>query len=64
MCPFDAKIRRQSIGPDDPVCAHVGPVDACVAADMRDAEAVTVSPIVRSRRFDQPSRSRRQEYRG
>jgi xylose isomerase len=43
---FDAKIRRQSIDPDDLLHAHVGSMDACArallaAADMLDAEAVT-----------------------
>jgi len=44
---FDAKIRRQSIDPDDLIHAHVGSMDACAraflaAADMLDAEALTV----------------------
>ncbi|MHC2532298.1 xylose isomerase [Bradyrhizobium diazoefficiens] len=39
---FDAKIRRQSIDPDDLIHAHVGSMDACAraflaAADMLDA---------------------------
>lgn len=43
---FDAKIRRQSIDPDDLIHAHVGSMDACArgllaAADMLDAEALT-----------------------
>ncbi|QDF40677.1 xylose isomerase [Bradyrhizobium symbiodeficiens] len=43
---FDAKIRRQSIDPDDLIHAHVGSMDACaraflVAADMVDAGALT-----------------------
>jgi xylose isomerase len=43
---FDAKIRRQSIDPDDLLHAHVGSMDACArallaAADMLDAEALT-----------------------
>jgi xylose isomerase len=46
---FDAKIRRQSIDPDDLIHAHVGSMDACAraflaAADMLDAEALT-TPI-------------------
>ncbi|MET3344209.1 xylose isomerase [Bradyrhizobium japonicum] len=41
---FDAKIRRQSIDPDDLIHAHVGSMDACAraflaAADMLDAPA-------------------------
>ncbi|MGV7219348.1 xylose isomerase [Bradyrhizobium sp. UFLA05-112] len=44
---FDAKIRRQSIDPDDLIHAHVGSMDACAraflaAADMLDASALTV----------------------
>jgi xylose isomerase len=44
---FDAKIRRQSIDPDDLIHAHVGSMDACArallaAADMLDAEALTM----------------------
>jgi xylose isomerase len=43
---FDAKIRRQSIDPDDLIHAHVGSMDACAraflaASDMLDAEALT-----------------------
>jgi len=43
---FDAKIRRQSIDPDDLIHAHVGSMDACAraflaAADMLDAEVLT-----------------------
>ncbi|MBR1091896.1 xylose isomerase [Bradyrhizobium manausense] len=43
---FDAKIRRQSIDPDDLIHAHVGSMDACArallaAVDMLDAEALT-----------------------
>ena len=43
---FDAKIRRQSIDPDDLLHAHVGSMDACArallaAADMLEAEALT-----------------------
>ena len=43
---FDAKIRRQSIDPDDLIHAHVGSMDACArgflaAADMLDADALT-----------------------
>ncbi|MFB6446666.1 xylose isomerase [Bradyrhizobium tunisiense] len=43
---FDAKIRRQSIDPDDLIHAHVGSMDACAraflaAADMIDAGALT-----------------------
>lgn len=43
---FDAKIRRQSIDPDDLIHAHVGSMDACAraflaAADMLDAGALT-----------------------
>jgi xylose isomerase len=43
---FDAKIRRQSIDPDDLIHAHVGSMDACarallVAADMLDAGVLT-----------------------
>jgi len=43
---FDAKIRRQSIDPDDLIHAHVGSMDACAraflaGADMLDAEALT-----------------------
>lgn len=43
---FDAKIRRQSIDPDDLLHAHVGSMDACAraflaAADMLDAGALT-----------------------
>jgi xylose isomerase len=46
---FDAKIRRQSIDPDDLIHAHVGSMDACAraflaAADMLDAGALT-TPI-------------------
>jgi len=42
---FDAKIRRQSIDPDDLLHAHVGSMDACArgllaAADMLDAGAL------------------------
>lgn len=51
---FDAKIRRQSIDPDDLIHAHVGSMDACAraflaAADMLDAGVLT-TPIVR--RYD------------
>jgi hypothetical protein len=39
LCPFDAKIRRPSIDPDDLIYAHAGSMDACarafLAADMR-----------------------------
>ena len=43
---FDAKIRRQSIAPDDLVIAHAGSMDACArafiaAADMLEARALT-----------------------
>ncbi|WP_128928345.1 xylose isomerase [Bradyrhizobium guangxiense] len=43
---FDAKIRRQSIDPDDLIHAHVGSMDACAraflaAADMVDAGVLT-----------------------
>jgi xylose isomerase len=43
---FDAKIRRQSIDPDDLLHAHVGSMDACAraflaAADMREAGVLT-----------------------
>ena len=43
---FDAKIRRQSIDPDDLLHAHVGSIDACAraflcAADMLDAGVLT-----------------------
>ncbi len=43
---FDAKIRRQSIDPDDLIHAHVGSMDACAraflaAADMSDAGVLT-----------------------
>jgi xylose isomerase len=43
---FDAKIRRQSIDPDDLIHAHAGSMDACAraflaAADMIDAAALT-----------------------
>jgi xylose isomerase len=43
---FDAKIRRQSIDPDDLIHAHVGSMDACArallaAADMLEADALT-----------------------
>ena len=43
---FDAKIRRQSIDPEDLIHAHVGSMDACArallaAADMLEAEALT-----------------------
>jgi xylose isomerase len=43
---FDAKIRRQSIDPDDLIHAHVGSMDACArallaAADMLDAGALS-----------------------
>jgi xylose isomerase len=43
---FDAKIRRQSIDPDDLLHAHVGSMDACArallaAADMLETEALT-----------------------
>ncbi|WP_027575175.1 xylose isomerase [Bradyrhizobium sp. WSM1743] len=43
---FDAKIRRQSIDPDDLIHAHVGSMDACAraflaAADMLDAGVLT-----------------------
>ncbi|MCP3461582.1 xylose isomerase [Bradyrhizobium sp. CCGUVB23] len=43
---FDAKIRRQSIDPDDLIHAHVASMDACAraflaAADMLDAGALT-----------------------
>ncbi|MBH5391265.1 xylose isomerase [Bradyrhizobium diversitatis] len=48
---FDAKIRRQSIDPDDLIHAHVGSMDACAraflaAADMIDA-AVLTEPLAR-----------------
>ena len=43
---FDAKIRRQSIDPDDLIHAHVGSMDACArgflaAAEMLDAGVLT-----------------------
>jgi xylose isomerase len=43
---FDAKIRRQSIDPDDLIHAHVGSIDACAraflaAAEMLDAGVLT-----------------------
>jgi xylose isomerase len=43
---FDAKIRRQSIDPDDLIHAHIGSMDACAraflaAAEMLDAGALT-----------------------
>jgi xylose isomerase len=43
---FDAKIRRQSIDPDDLIHAHVGSMDACAraflaASDMLEAGALT-----------------------
>ena len=43
---FDAKIRRQSIDPDDLIHAHVGSMDACAraflaAADMLDTGVLT-----------------------
>src|SRR5215471_2368006 len=43
---FDAKIRRQSIDPDDLIHAHVGSMDACArgflaAAEMLDAGALS-----------------------
>jgi xylose isomerase len=43
---FDAKLRRQSIEPDDLIHAHVGSMDSCAraflaAADMLDASALT-----------------------
>jgi xylose isomerase len=43
---FDAKIRRQSIDPDDLIHAHVGSMDACArafiaAADMLEAGVLT-----------------------
>ncbi|GGI29874.1 xylose isomerase [Bradyrhizobium guangdongense] len=48
---FDAKIRRQSIDPDDLLHAHVGSMDACAraflaAADILDAGALT-GPLVK-----------------
>lgn len=51
---FDAKIRRQSIDPDDLIHAHVGSMDACAraflaAADMLDAGVLT-SPL--AKRYD------------
>nr|WP_249160713.1 xylose isomerase [Bradyrhizobium manausense] len=51
---FDAKIRRQSIDPDDLIHAHVGSMDACAraflaAADMLDAGALT-APL--SKRYE------------
>jgi xylose isomerase len=44
---FDAKIRRQSIDPDDLIHAHAGSMDACAraflaAADMLEAGVLTV----------------------
>jgi xylose isomerase len=44
---FDAKIRRQSIDPDDLIHAHAGSMDACArafiaAADMLEAGTLTV----------------------
>src|ERR1700751_2375396 len=44
---FDAKIRRQSIDPDDLIYAHVGSMDACAraflaAANLLDADALTI----------------------
>ena len=51
---FDAKIRRQSIDPDDLIHAHVGSMDACAraflaAADMLDA-GVLSAPL--AKRYD------------
>ena len=49
---FDAKIRRQSIDPDDLIHAHVGSMDACArafiaAADMVDAGVLNASLATR-----------------
>jgi hypothetical protein len=32
MRPFDAKIRRRSIDPDDLICTHAGSMGACARA--------------------------------
>ena len=37
---FDAKIRRQSIDPDDLLHAHVGSMDACARALLAAAEMI------------------------
>ncbi|MGI4744615.1 MAG: xylose isomerase, partial [Janthinobacterium lividum] len=39
-CNFDAKIRRQSIDPDDLVLAHVGGIDHCARAFLTAARIV------------------------
>lgn len=39
-CNFDAKIRRQSIDPDDLVLAHVGGIDHCARAFLTAAKIV------------------------
>ena len=49
MCPFDAKIRRQSIDPDDLIYARAGSMDACAraflaATDILDA-CVLAAPL-------------------
>ena len=56
---FDAKIRRQSIDPDDILHAHVGSMDACarallIAADMIEAKALTGPRAARYAGWDGP----------
>jgi xylose isomerase len=56
---FDAKIRRQSIDPDDLIHAHVASMDACAraflaAAEMLDAGALTGPVAERYAGWDQP----------
>ncbi|WP_407048519.1 xylose isomerase [Methyloraptor flagellatus] len=56
---FDAKIRRQSIDPDDLIHAHVGSMDACAraflaAAGMIEADALTGPVAERYAGWDGP----------
>lgn len=42
---FDAKIRRQSIDPEDLVLAHVGAVDLCAQAFLKAADLITAAEL-------------------
>ena len=60
---FDAKLRRQSIDPDDLIHAHAGSMDACArallaAADMLDAGVLTAPLAERYAGWERPGRAR------
>jgi xylose isomerase len=56
---FDAKLRRQSLDPDDILHAHIGGMDACarallIAAEMVEAKALTGPRAARYAGWDGP----------